>query len=78
MDYGTYPPPDVTAAFNRNCAAACTVTTCSCTQSSLYWSATTLAGLAYIAWVVDFDDGLVYTEFKPYDGYYVRAVRSGL
>jgi uncharacterized protein DUF1566 len=43
LDYGT-DSPAVAAAFNTNCAAACTVKTCSCTQFNFYWSATTSAG----------------------------------
>jgi hypothetical protein len=81
VDYGTYPPPDVAAAFNTNCAAACTVTTCSCTQSNsnYYWSATTNAGYANFAWDVGFGNGNVNYDYKPFDyKLYVRAVRSGL
>jgi hypothetical protein len=32
--------PCVPPALNNNCAAGCTVTTCSCTQPSCYWSST--------------------------------------
>jgi hypothetical protein len=34
------PGPTVTAAFNAGCVPGCTVTNCSCTQPSDYWSAT--------------------------------------
>jgi hypothetical protein len=73
VDYGTYSPA-VAAAFNTNCAAACTVTTCSCTSSSYYWSATTYADANY-AWRVDFYDGYVNAGYKSTDGGTVRAVR---
>jgi Protein of unknown function (DUF1566) len=69
--------PAVSAAFNANCAPGCTVTTCSCTQSDGYWSATTGAGNPGYAWSVDFYSGDVGGPNKPSDGY-VRAVRSGL
>ena len=70
--------PAVEAAFNTNCAAACTVTTCSCTQSDVYWSATTYAGGTSYAWDVNFFNGFVDdVGYKP-DGPigYVRAVRD--
>ncbi len=77
VDYGT-DSPAVAAAFNTNCGvAACTVKTCSCTQSTHYWSATTGAGDPDGAWYVGFFNGLVGTDFKSTNGY-VRAVRSGL
>src|SRR5262249_15278474 len=37
IDFSTY-NPSVTTAFNSNCMAGCTVTTCSCTQALDYWS----------------------------------------
>jgi hypothetical protein len=76
VDYGT-DAPAVAAAFNTNCASACTVKTCSCTQSLDYWSASTLAGNPDTAWVVNFNGGFVNFGNKPSD-LYVRAVRSGL
>ncbi len=76
-DYGNS-GPSVAAAFNTNCGvAACTVKTCSCTQSTHYWSATTGAGYTSLAWNVYFNYGLVGNYDKSYDDY-VRAVRSGL
>ena len=75
FNYQNYNPA-ISAAFNANCARGCTVTTCSCTQSSYYWSATTYAGGPYNAWVVDFTGGYMWGA-KP-NGGYVRAVRSGL
>lgn len=74
-DYGTFSPA-VDAVFNTSCAARCTVSTCSCTQSGGYWSSTSYQHSFDIAWGVHFVDGLVYSVTKS-DGYYVRAVRGG-
>jgi Protein of unknown function (DUF1566) len=84
VDYGT-DSPAVAAAFNTSCSASCTVTTCSCTQSEFYWSATTdvrpelpiTPGTA-CAWGVLFDDGSVDGVPKTGNGRSVRAVRGGL
>ncbi|MEK7846656.1 MAG: DUF1566 domain-containing protein, partial [Nitrospinota bacterium] len=46
------------------------------TNSSIYWSSTTVADLTSYAWGVDFYDGYVYYDFKSYNGY-VRCVRGG-
>jgi Protein of unknown function (DUF1566) len=78
VDYGT-DSPAVAAAFNTSCSASCTVTTCSCTQSSFYWSATTdvrpelpiTPGIA-CAWGVLFDDGSVDGVPKTGNGRSVR------
>ncbi len=44
VDYGNGNPA-VDAAFNTNCTAPCSVTTCSCTYyGAPYWSSTTTAG----------------------------------
>jgi hypothetical protein len=70
--------PAVSAAFNVNCAPGCTVTTCSCTQSGLYWSATSYVPGPFVAWVVGFLNGdVTFIGFKPIFTY-VRAVRGGL
>lgn len=54
VDYGNGNPA-VDAAFNTNCTAPCTVTTCSRTQySAPYWSSTTTAGGSATAWFVYF------------------------
>ena len=68
--------PAVPAVFNTNCTAGCTVTTCSCTRSSYYWSSSTYQSNPNSAWYVYFTDGLDYDDTKT-DGYYVRAVRGG-
>jgi hypothetical protein len=69
--------PCVPPAFNTGCTGGCTVTSCSCTQSNYYWSATSYVPLPGNAWDVGFDTGLV----NPNDEnsfIYVRAVRGGL
>lgn len=70
--------PAVSAAFNTGCAASCTVTTCSCTAASNYWSSTTSANEpTTVAWVVNFKFGFVITRNKSGERH-VRAVRGGL
>ena len=69
--------PAVPAAFNTGCTAGCTVTTCSCTRSSYYWSSSTNRSNPDAAWYVDFDGGNAFNGGKTY-GRYVRAVRGGL
>jgi hypothetical protein len=64
------------SAFNTGCAAACTVLTCSCTASAVYWSSTTYAPNPTNAWIVNFFDGFVLNPSKA-NIYYVRAVRTG-
>jgi len=68
--------PAVPAVFNTSCTAGCTVTTCGCTRSSLYWSSSTYRGGPSYAWSVCFIDGYDCSGSKT-DGYYVRAVRGG-
>jgi hypothetical protein len=68
--------PAINAAFNTNCAATCTVLTCSCTQPSAYWSSSTYQDVPSITWVVYFQDGYVVGYLKANNGY-VRAVRGG-
>jgi hypothetical protein len=67
--------PAVPAVFNTNCTAGCTVTTCSCTRSSYYWSSSTSPNDPSYAWFVNFSGGYVYYDGKT-NGYYVRAVRG--
>ena len=69
--------PAVPAVFNASCTAGCTVTTCSCTRSSYYWSSSTNRSNPDAAWYVDFDGGNAFNGGKTY-GRYVRAVRGGL
>jgi hypothetical protein len=74
--------PAVSAEFNSNCGAnssgnpGCTVTTCSCTGSFLYWSSSTYASTPQTAWVVNFYDGLTTADGKFFTDY-ARAVRGG-
>jgi len=82
VNYGSSNPA-VDTAFNTNCVANCTVdgaggtTMCSCTQSLLYWSSTTIQATPFGAWIVYFTDGSVYNyTYKGITGY-VRAVRGG-
>jgi hypothetical protein len=68
--------PAVSAAFNTACAPGCTVLTCSCTASFLYWSSTSLATTPWTPWVVNFLDGYVQGASTSFN-IFVRAVRSG-
>ncbi|MBI5504181.1 MAG: DUF1566 domain-containing protein [Deltaproteobacteria bacterium] len=68
--------PSTYSAFNTGCAAPCTVTTCSCTQSDGYWSSSTAQGIPSSAWFVDFYRGDAVNNFKT-DSMDVRAVRAG-
>jgi len=80
LDYANILPA-VAAAFNTSCTASCTVTTCSCTQSNFYWSATTGADRGDLAWVVGFDVGTVGRNGKTGTDFslnYVRAMRGGV
>jgi hypothetical protein len=44
--------PAIDPAFNTSCTPSCTVTTCSCTQSTYYWSSTTYQDGPPNAWGV--------------------------
>jgi hypothetical protein len=68
--------PATFSAFNTGCTAGCTVTTCSCTVSSYYWSSSTYRFVPDYAWLVYFYDGGDYYAAKT-GGHYVRAVRGG-
>lgn len=68
--------PAINAAFNANCAATCSVLTCSCTQPSASWSSSTYLDIPSNAWVAYFQDGSVVGYLKANSGY-VRAVRGG-
>ena len=76
VDSGAFYPATY-AEFNTGCAPGCTVTTCSCTQSDGYWSATTTAGGPNFAWGVYFNVGGGNFGPKTVNDY-VRAVRGGL
>ncbi|MFN2425505.1 MAG: DUF1566 domain-containing protein [Candidatus Binatia bacterium] len=68
--------PSAYAAFNSGCVPTCTVTTCSCTRSSVYWSSSTYQDFPTNAWLVNFYDGFTSTGIKT-NSYGVRAVRAG-
>ena len=68
--------PPVDAIFNSACVLSCTVTACSCTGSSFFWSSTTYLGGLNYGWGGDFNTGAVYANPKN-TGYAVRAVRGG-
>jgi len=68
--------PVVPPAFDSSCAASCTVTTCSCTARSAYWSSTELANDPTQAWFVDFGDGHVVFD-DQLEMEFVRGVRTG-
>jgi len=70
--------PAIDPAFNTNCAASCTVTTCSCTQSFNYWSSTTDQHDPLSGWAVTFDEGRVGYNFKSSHTNHARAVRSAV
>jgi len=77
-----YPEPTVNAAFHN--AAGCTgctdvtLTSCSCTASSSYWSSTTNRFGPSYAWFVNFTGTTVLTFDNKGNMYAVRAVRGGL
>ena len=68
--------PAVSNAFGTGCSAGCTVTTCSCTSSTSYWSSTTYQFIHDSAWTVVFTIGTNSPNFKS-ESNYVRAVRGG-
>src|SRR5206468_11809074 len=46
--------PAVSPAFNNNCSAGCSATTCSCTLEGDYWSSTSSVSGPSNAWFVGF------------------------
>jgi hypothetical protein len=76
VDYG-FASPTASAEFNMSCTGSCGVTTCSCTKTSGYWSATTLPSLTTSAFVVRFSDGKISDSDKTMTAF-ARAVRGGL
>lgn len=70
--------PCVPPAFNTECVAGCTATSCSCTQAERYWSTTSIIGNLPFpsAWGVFFRTGEVAGIDKA-SAFFVRAVRSG-
>lgn len=76
VNYGISGPAAHTA-FHTGCAPACTVLTCSCTQSAGYWSATTYRPGPSLALRVNLFDGTVSFNGKG-SANGVRGVRGGL
>jgi len=68
--------PATFSAFNAACAPGCTVTTCSCTQTGVYWSSSTYQNGPSLAWVVYFLEGTTTANLKT-ETVYVRGVRAG-
>jgi hypothetical protein len=73
----TPPSPAVFPAFNTGCVPGCTVTSCSCTLSDVYWSSTSYHNLGSLAWKWDSTDGDIDPLSKAISKR-VRAVRGGL
>ena len=70
--------PATYSAFNSGCAASCSVTTCSCTNPSAYWSSTTFIDFPETAWTVYFSEGRILNNDKSSSSFlYARAVRGG-
>ena len=75
----TFNPVTYTAFQGASCGAACTDIAnpaCSCTQSSYYWSASSVAPSPSAAWHIYFFTGYVAYDDKPGSNY-VRLVRGG-
>lgn len=68
--------PAINAAFNTACESGCSATSCSCTQSSYYWSSSTYVASPSLAWYVIFNTGDVNSIGKTTQRF-VRAVRGG-
>ncbi len=71
------PSPTVDPVFDTDCAPSCTVTSCSCTRTSFYWTSSTFAISPTSAWVVLFSSGVGAVQGKGMT-LFVRAVRGGL
>ena len=67
--------PTIFSEFDTLCTPGCSVTTCSCTVASVYWSSTTLAFNPFFAWTVKFDFGDAFFGLKG-NAAHVRAVRT--
>jgi hypothetical protein len=77
VDLGTADPA-VSAPFDTGCSPGCTVLTCSCTYSGVYWTSSSAATAESIGWAVNFFFGSVNRNYiKATDSYFVRAVRGG-
>lgn len=72
-----FPAATVDPVFDTACAPTCTVLTCSCTHSDIYWSSTTYQDGPGFAGGVYFYGGFM-NSFNKSFAMYVRAVRGGL
>jgi len=70
--------PCVAAVFNTDCTLGCAATSCSCTQASGYWSATTNVTEPGFAVEAGFAIGAFAAGAPKTDAVAVRAVRGGL
>ncbi len=70
-------PPAVPPAFNDGCLSGCTVLTCSCMSSQLYWSSTTQAQVQSLAWSGNWLQANIIRSDKT-SASRVRAVRGGI
>ena len=78
VDYETS-TPSVNPVFDTSCTPGCTVLSCSCTVSGVYWSSTSEANGPARAWLVVFDGGFVFSFNKGGNpDFSIRAVRGGL
>ncbi len=69
--------PATYSTFNTSCPAACTVTTCSCTQLNVYWSSTASHTGPSFAWQANFSGGGTTATGNKTDARGARAVRAG-
>ena len=68
MNLGAVSPP-VFPASNTECAPGCTVATCSCIKSDVYWSSSTYQFFPQTAWYVRFNVGRVDAVDKTLNNY---------
>jgi len=61
--------------FHTGCVGGCTVLTCSCTKSNIYFTSTNYQGYQPACWKINMTDGDIYAGDKV-DTHYVRLVRT--
>lgn len=69
--------PTTPVQFASACPTNCTVFTCSCSRSGLYWTSTSFRADATGAWAVDLSDADMAPILKT-SSLFARAVRGGL
>jgi hypothetical protein len=67
--------PAVPTIFRSPCIAGCTVLTCSCVKSNIYFTSTDYIGYRPACWKINMTDGDIYAGDKV-DTHYVRLVRT--